>query len=164
MAVETVAGAVIDCSLLPKADRIHALRALASSLDPTDALRLLELATLAESAQAVAVESLAHAIESRGSLGYFRESRPQAFAAHKAVQRDTRIAGVFPYGAGRAVLNAASAILFENEALEAGQRVRETLIGPMVDMFGPESTWTELAGNSLRSAEQSESAVLQRDR
>ena len=57
-----------------------------------------------------------------------------------------RIAGVYPYGAEHVILNASSAILFENEALEAGQRVRQTLIGPMVDMFGPESTWADLAG------------------
>ncbi len=140
------AGQVVDCSVLPKADRIQALRVLASSLDAAGARRLLEIAALAAPAQAVAVESLADAVASRGSTGFFRESRPQAYAAHKAVRHDMRIAGVYPYGAENVILNASSAILFENEALEAGQRVRQTLMGPMVDMFGPESTWVDLAG------------------
>lgn len=143
MSVDVGTGRSVDSLTLPKADRIHALRELASSLDPVRAGQLLELAAQAAAAQAIAIHALSDAVGRAGSMGFFRESRPKAYAAHQAVARDTRMAGVYPYGAESAVLNASSAILFENEAILVGERVRETLMGPVVALFGTESQWID---------------------
>ena len=133
-----------DRPLATKADRIHAMRSQLSQLNPEQSRRFLECAAAAAAAQDAALASLAAEINRRGAgEGFYRESRPRAFLAHEAVRRDARLPGVYPFGSEAAAINASAAILFENETLLAGDHVRQTLLGPVVSVLGPESVWTQ---------------------
>ena len=131
-------------ALASKADRILAMRAQLSDLDPDRAGLFRVLAQSAADEQAVALDALADVIGRKGlGEGFFRESRPRAFLAHQSVRRDTRLPGVFPFGAEAAAVNASAAILFENEAMAAGEHVHRILLAPVVSVLGPEMTWTD---------------------
>ena len=132
----------VDHALATKAARIHAMRAGLSRLDPDQSRLFAERAAAASDTQSNALDELTKAIESRCiAIGFYRESRPRAFLAHEAVCRDARLPGVFPYGAEVAAVSASAAILYENEALVAGEAVRSALLAPVVAVLGPERYW-----------------------
>lgn len=134
-----------DGTLATKADRILAMRAQLSDLDPDRAGLFRVAAQSAADEQDAALEALADVIDRKGlGEGFFRESRPRAFLAHQSVRRDARLPGVYPFGAEAAAVNASAAILFENEVLAAGENVHRVLLAPVVSVLGPEMTWTEL--------------------
>lgn len=129
-----------------KADRIAALRELVRGVDTDDAWTLRSEAAQVALDQAAAYDVVMQTLMRQGGIGYVRETRPRAFEQHERIVRDSRIIGAFPWGAERSVIYASAAVLFEDEIVKVGDRIRPTLLGPIVQTFGPDSGWIELAG------------------
>lgn len=122
-----------------KAERIWDLRSRMRSLSSAGAARLRQLSDADAGARNVAREVLVREVERHGGLEFFRESRPRAFAAHRRVQCDAGEVAIYPWGTEQAILDAATAILYEDEAESVGDRIRATLTHPVVELLGSES-------------------------
>lgn len=129
-----------------KAERIAALRELARGADTDEAWTLRSEAARVQLDQAAAYDVVMQTLMRQSGIGYVRETRPRAFEQHERIIRDSRIIGAFPWGAERSVIYASAAVLFEDEIVTVGDRIRPTLLGPIVETFGPDSEWIALAG------------------
>jgi hypothetical protein len=118
-----------------RSESIQRVRMQAQGATAAQADELRRCAIDDKFAQEAAFQVLHRTLLARCAYSYVRELRPAAWREFVSTVAAARSPGVLPWGAERAVIFAAAAILFREEAQIAGERVVATLSAPMRTVF-----------------------------